>query len=163
MPLSVPFPLAVGTCYNACTGFTGSFPNTNNQSGAATHTPLDSSMARLPPTRTPTGRCRRPTRTSQGVFGVAGTDPSVNMPGSGSNSANFWMDLRSRHGPHGIQRLIRLWPNNWDAEAGTLADNAVNYVVATEVHLSQSCTLNKIWYYRPRAWLNSPPSAGYGT
>ena len=30
----------------------------------------------------------------QGVFGTAGTDPTVNMPVLGANSANFWMDVQ---------------------------------------------------------------------
>ena len=150
VPLSVPLPLAVGTCYNACTGFTGSFPNTNDQFGAGD--PYAAGLVNGPLTAysDTDGSLRTPYGTSQGVFGVAGTDPSVNMPGSGSNSANFWMDLQvSDTAPTGYSGSYRLWPNNWDAEAGTLADDAFNYVVATEVHLSQSCTLNKIWYYSP--------------
>jgi hypothetical protein len=31
---------------------------------------------------------------AQGVFGVPGSDPTVCMPGQGSDSANFWMDLQ---------------------------------------------------------------------
>ena len=73
------------------------------------------------------------------------------MPGSGSNSANFWMDLQvSDTAPTGYSGSYRLWPNKWDAAPETTADSAVNYVVATEVHLSQSCTLNNIWYYSPQ-------------
>jgi Domain of unknown function (DUF4082) len=34
VPLSAPVQLAIGTSYNACTGFTGGFPNTNDQFGA---------------------------------------------------------------------------------------------------------------------------------
>ena len=34
IPLAAPLPLAIGACYNACTGFTGSFPVTNNQFGS---------------------------------------------------------------------------------------------------------------------------------
>ena len=33
VPLATPIPLTTGVCYNACTGFTGSFPDTNNQFG----------------------------------------------------------------------------------------------------------------------------------
>jgi len=29
-----PVPLAPGVCYNACTGFSGGFPDTNNQFGS---------------------------------------------------------------------------------------------------------------------------------
>ena len=34
VPLPSPIPLAMGACYNACTGFTGSFPDTNGQYGS---------------------------------------------------------------------------------------------------------------------------------
>ena len=151
VPLPAPFLLAVGTCYNACTGFTGSFPNTNDQFGSGD--PYAAGLVNGPLTAysDTDGSLRTPYTTSQGVFGVAGTDPSVNMPGSGSNSANFWMDLQvSDTAPMGYSGSYRLWPNKWDAAPETTADSAVNYVVATEVHLSQSCTLNNIWYYSPQ-------------
>ena len=151
VPLSTPFPLAVGTCYNACTGFTGSFPATNNQFGAGDPYAAGLTDGPLTAYSDTTGSLRTPYTTSQGVFGVAGTDPSVNMPGSGSNSANFWMDLEvSDTAPTGYGSSYRLWPNKFDAAPETTADSAVNYVVATEIHLSQSCTLNNIWYYSPK-------------
>ena len=34
VPLTTPVPLTLGACYNACTGFSGSFPDTNNQFGS---------------------------------------------------------------------------------------------------------------------------------
>jgi hypothetical protein len=34
VPLATPVPLAAGACYNVCTGFSGGFPDTNNQFGA---------------------------------------------------------------------------------------------------------------------------------
>ena len=34
VPLDTPVPLAIGGCYNACTGLNGSFPVTNSQFGA---------------------------------------------------------------------------------------------------------------------------------
>ena len=40
------------------------------------------------------GSLPTPYTTNQGVFGTQGTDPSVHMPLSGSNSANFWVDLQ---------------------------------------------------------------------
>ena len=33
VPLATPIPLSIGACYNACTGFSGSFPDTQNQFG----------------------------------------------------------------------------------------------------------------------------------
>ena len=92
----------------------------------------------------------RLTSTAQGVFGAGGSDPSVTMPDQGSSSANFWMDLQvSDAAPTQYSGSYRLWPNKYDASPTTEGDSAVNYVVATEVDLSQSCALNKIWYYSP--------------
>ena len=34
VPLSTPIPLSIGACYNACTGFNGSFPDTQSQFGS---------------------------------------------------------------------------------------------------------------------------------
>jgi hypothetical protein len=150
IPLSAPFPLAVGTCYNACTGFTGSFPNTHDQFGPGD--PYSAGIVNGPLTAysDSNGSLPTPYTTSQGVFGTQGTDPSAHMPLSGSNSANFWMDLQvSDTAPTGYTGSYRLWPNKYDAAPETSPDSAVNYVVATEVHLSQSCTLDNIWYYSP--------------
>lgn len=150
VPLPAPLPLAIGTCYNACTGFSGSFPNTNNQFDAGSPYAAGITNGPLSAYSDFSGSLPTPYGTSQGVFGVAGTDPSVNMPASGSNSANFWMDLQvSDNAPAGYSGPYRLWPNKYDTGPGTSADDSVNYVVATEVHLSQPCTLNNIWYYSP--------------
>jgi hypothetical protein len=150
VPLSVPIPLAVGTCYNACTGFTGSFPNTNDQFGPGDPYAAGIVNGPLSAYSDTGGSLQTPYTTNQGVFGVQGTDPSVNMPLRGSNSANFWMDLQVGDAvPAGYSGSYRLWPNKYDAAPQTSPDSAVNYVVATEVHLSQACALNSIWYYSP--------------
>lgn len=150
VPLPAPFPLAVGTCYNACTGFTGSFPSTNDQFDSGD--PYGAGLVNGPLTAysDTNGSLRTPYTTAQGVFGVAGTDPSVNMPLTGSNSANFWMDLQvGDTAPADYAGSYRLWPNKLDAAPETSPDSAVNYVVATEIHLSQACSLDRIWYYSP--------------
>lgn len=150
VPLSIPLPLAVGTCYNACTGFTGSFPNTNDQFGAGDPYAAGIVSGPLTAYSDGSGSQRAPYTTPQGVFGVQGVDPSVNIPLSGSNSANFWMDLQvSDTAPTGYGGSYRLWPNKYDASPQTAPDDAFNYVVSTEVHLSGACTLNNIWYYSP--------------
>ena len=149
-PLPAPLPLAIGTCYNACTGFNGSFPNTSNQFGSGG--PYSGGIVNGPLSgySDTSGTLPSPYGTAQGVFGVTGTDPSVDMPAAGASSDNFWMDLQvSDTGPADYSGSYRLWPNKFDASAKTSGDAAVNYVVATEVHLSQSCTLNNIWYYSP--------------
>jgi hypothetical protein len=150
VPLPAPLPLAVGTCYNACTGFGGSFPNTQGQFGSGGPYAAGIVNGPLSAYSDTTGSLRTPYTTSQGVFSVAGTDPSAHMPANGSSSDNFWIDLQvSSAAPAGYGGSYRLWPNKYDAAPETSADSAVNYVVATEIHLGQSCALDNIWYYSP--------------
>jgi hypothetical protein len=150
VPLPVPLPLAIGTCYNACTGFTGSFPDTNNQFDSGGPYAAGLTSGPLSAYSDLSGSLPSPYTMSQGLFGTAGDDPSVNMPGQGSNSANFWIDLQvTDTAPAGYSGTYRLWPGKYDAAPQTNADSAVNYVVATEVHFSQPCAINNIWYYTP--------------
>ena len=150
IPLPTPLPLAIGTCYNACTGFTGGFPNTNNQFSSGEPYATSITNGPLSAFSDLSGSLPSPYAIPQGVFGVAGNNPSVNMPSNGSNSANFWMDLQvTDTTPSGYSASYRLWPNKYDASPQTTDDSAVNYVVATEVHFSQSCAVDNIWYYSP--------------
>lgn len=162
IPLATPIPLAIGTAYNACTGWlaVNGFPD-SDISGAGTgavdsfgtggHTtgitqgPLFAFSDAINGGTKP-----EPYGSNQGLFGVGGTDPTVIMPASQSNSGNFWMDVQvSDTGPADYNGSYRLWPNKVDASAGTSVDASVNYEVATEFALSQPCTASKIWYYSP--------------
>jgi hypothetical protein len=150
VPLSAPVQLAIGTSYNACTGFTGGFPNTNDQFGAGAPFAVGIVNGPLSAYSDTDGSLPPPYGMPQGAFGTAGTDPSANMAAAGSNSANFWVDVQvSSDALAGYSGSYRLWPNKYDASPTTSGDSAVNYVVATEVHLNQTCTLDKIWYYSP--------------
>lgn len=150
LPLVTPLPLAVGTCYSACTGLTGSFPVTNDQFGSGDPYARGLTNGPLTAYSDTGGSLPTPYTTPQGIFGVASADPSASRPADGSNSANFWIDLQvSDSAPAGYSGSYRLWPNKHDAAPETTPDSAVNYVVATEIHLSQSSALNNIWYYSP--------------
>lgn len=160
VPLAVPVPLAIGTTYNACTGWvavhgfpdsdvTGAGTGAADSYGTGGHTagitqgPLFafSDQGKLAPEQW---------GNPQGVFSTAGSDPSVTMPATGSNSGNFWMDVQvSDTGPAAYAGTYRLWPNKADANPATVQDAAVNYEVATEFAVSQPCTLARIWYYSP--------------
>jgi hypothetical protein len=162
VPLAAPVQLAPSTAYVACTGWTAvaGFPDSDtagNGTGAADsfgaggHT---SGITQGPlfafSDQATAGTAGEPYGTNQGLFSTAGTDPTVTMPGSGSASGNFWVDVQvSDTGPAGYSGSYRLYPNKYDANSATVADSAVSYVLATEFHLSQACTLNKIWYYSP--------------
>ena len=156
VPLATPIQLSIGTQYLAATGWTSvnGFPDTANQFG--TGDPYVSGITSGPlfaysdgsngGTGTPTPWL------PQGVFGdqAGQVDPTLYMPAQSSNSSNFWVDVSvSTVAPGGYPGSYRLYPNKSDTNLNTTLDSAVNYIIATEFELSQSCTLNKIWYYSP--------------
>jgi len=145
VPLQTPVPLAIGACYNACTGFSGNFPDTTNQfnggapyGGGITNGPLTAFSDQG-------GSLPAPFSMSQGVFSVAGTDPTVYMPANGNQSDNLWIDLQvDTNPPAGTS--YRLWPS-YPTLPGAATGGAVPYTLATEIQLSQPCTLDNIWFY----------------
>lgn len=153
--LPAPLQLAIGTTYNACTGFTGNFPDSDagtdpaNCYGTGGHTagitngPLHAFSDQPYSSPEQYGN-------AQGVFATSGTDPSAAMPAQGSASGNFWIDVQvDTAAPAGYSGTYRLYPGKYDANAATVPDSAVNYVVATEIRLSQACVLDRLWYYSP--------------
>lgn len=144
-----------GSGYIAAIGCNGAFPDTINYFAAGnpggnsiSNGPLiayasnSAGTTNLPPFSLPNG-----------VFTTAGSDPSLVMPSGGSNNGdNFWVDVQiSDAAPAGYGGSYRIWPNKGDANPATSGDAAVNYTIATEIHLTQKCTLNNVWYYRPNA------------
>ena len=147
IPLPEPLPLAIGACYNACTGFTGGFPNTNNEFGSSEPYVAGIVNGPLSAFSDQSGTLPAPYGMPQAVFGIAGTDPTVNMPAQGYDSANFWMDLQvTDTAPAGAS--YRLWPNYPTIPPTTNNDN-FGQTFGTEFLLSEPCALNNIWYYSP--------------
>jgi hypothetical protein len=147
VPLPTPVPLAIGACYNACTGFSGGFPDTNGQYGSGG--PYSAGIVNGPLTAfsDQSGSLPAPFSNAQGVFGVNGTNPTVNMPGEGSDSCNFWMDLQvGTTAPSGVS--YRLWPN-FPSMLNQADGTTIGYTLATEFQLSESCALDNIWFYSP--------------
>jgi hypothetical protein len=155
IPLAAPVQLAIGTPYLACTGWTvnNGFPANNftfNSSGTdpngITSGPLfayaDSTAGGSPGV---------PYIGTQGQFAVSqGIDTSVSYPIGSSNSADFGMDvLVDTAAPAGFTGPYSLWPNNYNANAQTVADTAAIYKVGPEIDLAQSCTVSQIRYYSP--------------
>ena len=156
--LSNPVPLAPGVCYNACTGFSGGFPDTNNQFGSGD--PFSGGIVTGPLSAysDQSGSLAAPFSMPQGVFGVGGTDPSADMPSDGSNSANFWMDLQvDTNAPSGAS--YRLWPS-YPTLPGAGSVDTTSYTLATEFQLSASSTLDKIWFYSPSGATALPNRCG---
>jgi len=148
VPLANPIPLTIGVCYNACTGFSDSFPDTHNQFGSGQPYGAGIVSGPLSAYSGPTGSQPAPYSMSQGVFGTAGTDPTVNMPGQASATDNFWMDLQVENvAPPGSS--YRLWPNYPVPAGGGLSGDYLQQTMGTEFLLSEPCTLNNIWFYSP--------------
>ena len=145
VPLAAPLPLAKGATYVAATGFSNSFPITNNQFGSGD--PYSAGIVSGPLTAysDASGSNPSPFNTAQAVFSVAGTDPTANMPIYGSSSSNFWMDAQvTTSAPAGTS--YRLWPS-YPTIPGHINSDTSGYTLATEFQLSQSCTLDNIWFY----------------
>ena len=86
------------------------------------------------------------------MFTTGGSDPSLIMPGEGSSSANFWIDVQvSDTAPAGYAGSYRLWPGM--PAIYPLTSNGDNFeqTFGNEFLLSQACTLDKIWFYAPAA------------
>ena len=147
IPLAEPLPLAIGACYNACTGFSGSFPNTNNQFGSGEPYGAGIVQGLLSAFSDQSGTLPAPFNMAQGLFGAADTDPTVDMPVQGFSSANFWMDVQvTDTAPAGASH--RLWPN-YPTLPSTTNDDDLEQTFGTEFSLSEPCILNNIWYYSP--------------
>ena len=145
VPLSAPLQLAFGATYVAATGFTGDFPDTNSQFGSGD--PYSGGIVNGPLTAysDTSGSNPSPLNTPQAVFGVASADPTTALPIYGSSSSNFWMDVQFTTSPP-AGATYRLWPS-YPRIPGHLDSDTAGYTLATEFQLSQSCTLDNIWYY----------------
>ncbi len=155
-----------GSAYIAAVGINGAFPDTGGfWTAPVANGPLNAYAG--------AGHAgSAPWSLPQGVFTVSGSDPSAVMPAGASSIDNFWVDVQvGTVAPAGYAGSYRLWPGKQDANPLTSADSAANYVIATEVRLSRTCALNRVWYYSPpgtvqlatRAGVYLIGSAGTGT
>jgi hypothetical protein len=161
VPLPTPIQLSIGNVtglgaaiYVAATGFNDSFPITNNQFGAGD--PYASGLPNGPLFAYSDQGASAPCAIvmNQGAFGTAGTDPSVYLPDQGSESANFWIDLQiSDVAPGGYTGSYRLWPNYPTVFPTQATIDTGAQTLGTQFALSETCTLNNVWFY-------SPPFAG---
>jgi hypothetical protein len=148
VPLPAPVPLALGVCYNACTGFSDSFPDTADQFGSGQ--PYGSGIVSGPLVAYSalSGSEPAPFSMPQAVFGTAGTDPTVSMPAQGSGTDNFWMDVQVEDAAP-PNASYRLWPNYPVPAGGGLSGDNLQQTMGTEFLLSEPCSLNNIWFYSP--------------
>ena len=156
IPLPTPVQLAPGTEYIAAVGVNGNFPDTSGfwGSGGAGYNGITNGILTAYGDNTGT----IPPFGQQAVFSTGGTDPSVTCPTT-TNSDNFWVDVQIDDTPT-FTGVYRLWPTLTGALAdlSTVADNAVDYVLATEVILSATCTVGKFWFYSMPGTAQRPTS-----
>lgn len=169
VPLPAPVQLAPGTLYNPSTGWstvgTTGFPVSNNQFGAAQ--PYASGIVNGPLTAwSDLGASKTFPAASanygkdQGLFSVAGTDPSVSMPAGGSNSAIFWMDVQvSDTAPAGYAGSYRFYPNMGDLGNYSL-DTANGFTLGKQFSVSSQCTVDNGWFYSPATVTKLPDAIG---
>jgi hypothetical protein len=170
VPLAAPLQLAPGGLYIAATGWVptsgNGFPDTNNQFGSGqtyasgiTNGPL-TAWSDLGASHLWQDGASGNNSMDQGLFSTAGSDPSVNCPNGGSNSANFWMDvLVDTAPPSGYSGSYRIWPNRTDLGNYT-NDTANNFTLGMEFSLSQACTVNNVWFYSPSGVSQLPTEIG---
>ncbi len=150
VPLPAPVQLAIGGTYTAATGVNGSYPSTAAQ--FASTDPYSGGIVNGPLTAFSDGSgSNPPPNGNQGAYNSTGTDPSVAQPIFGPGTGpNYWLDVQVTNvAPVNYQGSYRLWPNMADADYATSSDSSVNYVIGTEIILSQPAVVNAIWYYVP--------------
>jgi Domain of unknown function (DUF4082) len=172
--LPTPIPLCItgvsasqgGAPYIAATGYTSTtgFPELDFQYGSLQ--PYTNGITNGPLTAYSdgtSGSASNPvpiTSVAQGLFGTSSADPSAACPFTGFHSANFWVDVQvSDTPPPGYTGSYRLWPNV-PTPVSLVLDTANNFTLGTEFTLSQSCTLNKIWFYSPSGVTQLPTECG---
>lgn len=145
VPLPKRLPLAIGALYVAATGFSGSFPDTNNQFGSGGTYSGGIVNGPLTAYSDSTGSLPSPFDTAQGVFSVASDDPTVTFPIFGSTACNFWMDVQAGTSPP-TGTSYRIWPS-YPTVPGVLNSDTTGYTLATEFKLAAPSTLDNIWFY----------------
>lgn len=161
IPLATPVPLSQskggGGLFVATTAWTAvhGFPDTLNQFGNSN--PYASGITNGPLstfgiTAVPGGGSFWSANAAGSTFGTAGADPTTTPPPLSTDGSYdlFWLDVQvSDTAPVGYTGPYSLWPNRGGTNTSSVLDTAANYVIATEFHLSQPCTVGQIGYFSP--------------
>lgn len=172
IPLSAPIMLSVGgganfsradgggtAAYVACTGFTGGFPDTDGQYGAGETYADGITSGPLTAFSDQDGSQPGPWTLGQGLFSTR-NDVTSFCPFNVSGSANFWMDVQvSDSVPDGYDGSYRIWPS-LPVVPGSVSNDTGQQTMGTEFWLSQSCSLDNIWFYSPPGAANLPSRCG---
>lgn len=155
--LPTPIQLSPGALYCAAVGWTATngIPVTSGQFGAAEPFAAGITNGFLTAWSSPAGSNAFPAATvnynlGQGLFSNAlGADPSVNMPNNGSGDDNLWVDIQvDDTAPVGYSGSYRFYPNKTDLGNFSL-DTANGFTLGKQFSVSQTCAINKGWFYSP--------------
>jgi hypothetical protein len=165
--LETPLPLSIGAAgaeagvaeYVAAIGCNGAFPDTNNSFGSGDPYSAGITSGPLSAFSGQSGTLPSPFGIDQGLFSVAGSDPSAVPPLGGDNTQdNFWVDVQvTDAAPAGTS--YRLWPN-FPTIPPTKNDDNLEQTMGTEFVLSESCALDNIWFYSPSGSTQLPTRCG---
>ena len=158
VPLTVPVPLSIGATYVACTALSNDFPITSDQFGPGQ--PYAAGIVNGPLTAFSDLSGSLPSHfgMNQGLFGVAGSDPTVSLPEDAYQSSNFWIDVQIDVSPP-AGTSYRLWPS-YPTIPGNIDVDTNAYTLATEFQLSEPSTLDHIWFYSPPCATALPSQCG---
>ena len=168
VPLANPIMLSVGgganfvradgggpAIYVACTGFTGGFPDTNNQFGAGDPFAAGITDGPLTAFSDQGASLAGPWNNGQGLFSTNSNVTAACTFGV-SNSSNFWMDIQvSDAAPAGYAGSYRIWPN-FPVVPGQTSNDAGQQTSGTEFWLSETCTVSNIWFWSPPGAVSLP-------
>jgi hypothetical protein len=159
VPLPDPVPLAPHASYLAQTGFTGPFPDAPGQfggddpySGGISNGPLLAYSDQSGSASTPAGL-----NMGQGLFDENASPTAALAATNPGTSDNFWIDVQVTDVvPKGAS--YRLWPNYPQVFTDGGGGNTDNFgqTFGVEFTLSQSCALDRIWYYSPSGVASDP-------
>jgi hypothetical protein len=153
VPLASPVQLALGDTLIAAFGMNNAFPITQNYwtaGGPGVNGITNGPLVAYSDQAFAGGTNGNPAGLSQGLYSIAGNDPTTSYPGSANASYNGWIDVQiTDTAPAGYMGSYRLFPNKAGPYPGGQIDNPSQFTLATEIHLSQTCVVNKIWFCSP--------------
>lgn len=165
VPLETPVPISIGTPYTAAMAINGAFPFTESQFGPGD--PFASGIVNGPLVCYSSSNDgatvnASPYNYAQGLFSVAGSDPTANPPLTGEDAFNSYADIQvSDTAPAAYAGTYMLFPNKFDASPTTTGDDADNFTLANQIDYSEPVELSWLWYFsRPGSAESLPTWAG---
>ena len=173
IPLATPLQLAAsydpgssvsGSAYVAAVAANGGFPATTSQFNAGDPFAAGITSGPLVAYSGPTGSIPAPYSLGQGLFTVAGSDPTTNMPNqsdsSGDGATNFWVDVAIGGPPAGFTGPYWTDGSKYDASPDATGDIGTTYNLARQVNLTQACELNATTFFSPSGASGLPTRCG---